>query len=241
MILQRNSIKRGVAFLLNDPHRAGRLIANHLFFAITYNNMGLRIAGDSNVGWHIDNTEIDYLNFSLRACLPGQKGCRWLEGYPFSRVNFERLYEEKLSLLAGWPSITSSQLLTNLVKAFPGSCLGQASQSIYMRKSCLTPGLTLSHKKGDPTPRVTPKPITRGKCEMCHINARRQGEVKWMQSGLVQGSFGGSRVTFLPGTTFIHVNTPLVFWNLISSLTFVEGKVWNHAILAKTTEKLNTA
>ena len=77
------------------------------------------------------------------------------------------------------------------------SCLGQASQSVYMRKSCLTPWVTLSRKRGDPTLRVilttpkvtlttlkviltTPKVTltTLDKCQMCHINARRQGEVK---------------------------------------------------------------
>ena len=37
----------------------------------------------------------------------------------------------------------------------------------------LTPAVTLSRRKGDLTPKVT-----RGKSEMCHINARRQGEEK---------------------------------------------------------------
>ena len=83
-----------------------------------------------------------------------------------------------------------------------------------MRKSCLTSqGHPVSQKgwpypQGDPTPRVT---LPRGKCEMCHINARRQGEVKWMQSWLTQGSSGG-RVTLLPEKTFIHVNTPLTHY-----------------------------
>ena len=56
--------------------------------------------------------------------------CPWLEGYPTPRVNFtERLYEETLSRLAGWPSfaLQASQLLTDHVKAFPRSCPGQAS------------------------------------------------------------------------------------------------------------------
>ena len=107
---------------------------------------------------------------------------------------------------ASRPSFTprASQLLTNHVKAFPRSCLGQASQSFYMRKSCLTPWVTLSRKRGDPTLRVilttpkvtlttlkviltTPKVTltTLDKCQMCHINARRQGEVKWMKSNRV--------------------------------------------------------
>ena len=72
------------------------------------------------------------------------------------------------------------------------------------------PGVTLSRKKEDPIPRVTLPPgwlyYTRRKCEMCNINARRQGEVKLMQSWLTQGSFGG-RVTLLLETTFMHVNT----------------------------------
>ena len=65
-----------------------------------------------------------------------------------------------------------------------------------MKKSCIQGDPFF---KGDPT--------TRDKCEICYINAHRQGEVKWMQSWFTKASCGG-RVTFLPRTTFLHVNTP---------------------------------
>ena len=62
---------------------------------------------------------------------------------------------------------TSQLLLTNHIKA-----LSQADESKCLHEEKLShpPGLTLSWKKADLT--------TQGKCEMCHINTRRQGKVK---------------------------------------------------------------
>ena len=86
----------------------------------------------------------------------------------------------------------ASQVLANDVKASPQSCMSQAGESKCLHEKKLS-HLTLqkgwAFLQGDLT--------TRGKCEMCHVSAHHQGEVKWMQSWLVQGSSGG-RVTLLP-------------------------------------------
>ena len=86
----------------------------------------------------------------------------WQKVVSASRVTFvcvfKCLHGKTLSLLAEWHSFV---------------CL-----SVYMRKNCLTPpGVTPPCKKGGPTPGWPYEPS-----EMCHINASRQGELKWMQS-----------------------------------------------------------
>ena len=59
-------------------------------------------------------------------------------------------------------------------------CLGQANQSVYMRKSGLTTwGHPISQKEWPCYPQSDP--TTRGKYDMRHVNARHQDEVKWIQ------------------------------------------------------------
>ena len=96
------------------------------------------------------------------------KSCPWLEAHPIPKVILYRVFiwRKLISAIQGWPSFSprASQLLTNHVKAFPLSCLGQASQSVSMGKSCLTSqGHATSQKgwpypQGDPTTRVTLHP-----------------------------------------------------------------------------------
>ena len=97
------------------------------------------------------------------------KICLWLEGYPQSPkliLQSAFIWRKVVSAIPGWPSFSpghrASQTLTNHVKAFPRSSLGKASQSVYMRKSCLTLWVHLTLKKRV-TPRVTVLPKERVK------------------------------------------------------------------------------
>ena len=134
----------------------------------------------------------------------------------------DHLYKEKLSLLAGWPSFTTcaGHFLTNHVKAFPRSRLRRVK--VFTRGKVVSPpGVILSRKRGDPTPRVTLLPEVSLKCAI-YINA------KWMQSWAAQASSGG-RVTHLPGTTFIHVNNLLdcqETWRTSKRLTMSFDLCW---------------
>ena len=117
---------------------------------------------------------------------------RWLIFINFSlAVNIAIKQQQYYNTV--WPQLKHSPLIRVTYV-----CLGQTSQSVYMRKSCLTPwghpilqkGVTLppgwphpqidptprmTHPQVDPTPRVThpqvdPTPrVTRGKCKMYQI------------------------------------------------------------------------
>ena len=135
-------------------------------------------------------------------------------GYLVPRVNFYTAFKWRKVVSASRVTFVSPLARGTLnpaivLKRSHGFVLG----SLHGEPKCLHEK-TLSHHLRSPylakwVITTLPPRGSRGKCENCHINARGQAEIKWMQSWL--NSVWGltrSRVTLLPATIFIHVYAP---------------------------------